>query len=222
MDLIVDSNTFIVFDLDDTLYYEEDYVKSGFEAISNLLKESIKKDVYSELYARYKVGKEVFNYILEKYDISTYQVKDLIYLYRNHFANIKLRKDAELFLKSLKALNIKIGLLTDGRSITQRNKLAALKIENQFDLIIISEEFGSEKPSIKNFEIFEKKFPNRKYYFFGDNIKKDFVSPNKLGWLTFCLIDQGKNIHSQNINVTSEYKPKYFIKSFSELNIKYE
>lgn len=58
-------------------------------------------------------------------------------------------------LINLKQKGYKLGLITDGFSITQGNKLKALDIENLFDIIVISEEFGSKKPDLRNYELFE-------------------------------------------------------------------
>jgi putative hydrolase of the HAD superfamily len=47
-------------------------------------------------------------------------------------------------LKQLKANGYKLGLITDGRSISKRKKIKALNIEKYFEYILISEEFGTE------------------------------------------------------------------------------
>ena len=50
-----------------------------------------------------------------------------------------------------------------------------------------------------------------------NNFNKDFVAPNKLGWSTIGLLDDGRNIHKQNHNLSSEYLPKYFVKSLDDI-----
>ena len=57
-------------------------------------------------------------------------------------------------LDVLKEKNIPAGLITDGRSVTQRNKLKSLGLLNYFKEVIISEEFGSEKPGLKELSFF--------------------------------------------------------------------
>jgi putative hydrolase of the HAD superfamily len=53
-----------------------------------------------------------------------------------------------------------------------------------------------------------------------DNLKKDFITPNFLGWKTVGLLDNGKNIHYQSHeNMDIEHQPQEFIFSFSEINI---
>ena len=74
-----------------------------------------------------------------------------------------------------------------------------------FNAIVISEEFGSEKPHINNYLYFQNKFPDKNYTYIGDNTSKDFVSANSLNWTTICLLDKGDNIHKQNFNVSQEF-----------------
>ena len=106
-----------------------------------------------------------------------------------------------------------MGILTDGRSISQRNKIRALGLESWINKIVVSEEFGSAKPDERNFRHFHKVFPqHRSFAYIGDNPAKDFVTPNRLGWSTICLVDQGKNIHPQQIErFPVAYHPQFLI-----------
>jgi putative hydrolase of the HAD superfamily len=139
-------------------------------------------------------------------------------LYRNHKPTIKLVKEASGFLEKLRTKKIKMGLITDGRSISQHNKLKALEIEYYFTDIIISEEFGSEKPNINNYLFFEKNYPGHTFYFIGDNTSKDFIIPAKLGWKMICIKDNGFNIHKQELNFS--VKDVKTISSFEEIGIR--
>ena len=138
-------------------------------------------------------------------------------IYRNHFPSIQLYKDSKIFLNRLLSYGHEMSLITDGRSITQRNKLSALGIESFFKNIIISEEVNSEKPSEYNFRmVMNNKFAEN-YIYIADNPKKDFITPNKLGWTSICLLDRGQNVHKQNFNISGEYLPQFSISSFEEL-----
>ena len=112
-----------------------------------------------------------------------------------------------------------MGLLTDGRSITQRNKISSLGLQQFINEsnIIISEEIGVTKLSEKGFVFFMTKFPHYNYYYIGDNPLKDFFIPNKLGWNTICMIDDKRNIHKQDFNLNDEYLPKQTINNLSEI-----
>jgi putative hydrolase of the HAD superfamily len=58
---------------------------------------------------------------------------------------------------------------------------------------------------------------NKEYVYIADNTQKDFVTPNKLGWTTICLLDNGHNIHKQNFELSKEYLPQFRINSFEEI-----
>ena len=113
--------------------------------------------------------------------------------------------------------NIMMGLMTDGRSKTQRAKITALGIESYFDKIIISEEIGSEKPAEINYRNFMDLTDKTKFVYCGDNIKKDFVTANILGWKTIGLRDNGRNIHTQKINVHIKNLPHVWVDDLEEI-----
>ncbi|MGZ0017101.1 HAD family hydrolase [Yeosuana sp. AK3] len=210
----------IIFDLDDTLYQEIDYLKSAYKEISSEIAIEINTSsliIYEDMLQYFYNKKNVFEEILIQYN-SSLKVSELINVYRNHKPDIHLSKDKIEVLNSLKNNNFNLGLLTDGRSFQQRNKIEALKLTNWFSEIIISQEFGSEKPNINNYKYFEDIFGEGNYYYIADNVIKDFVSPNKLNWTTICLQDNGLNIHRQNTSlVNKEYLAKYTINQLSEL-----
>jgi putative hydrolase of the HAD superfamily len=210
--------TVVIFDLDDTLYSEVDYLRSAYRFISRHLHADINKDIYEEMIGLYENKEAVFDIIKTRYSIST-SIDEMVSLYRFHLPSIELREGALHLLEILKSLNIKTALLTDGRGITQRNKLKALKIEHFFDPIVISEEFGSEKPDSRNYLYFEEKFPRHSFVYIGDNIKKDFKVPNELKWQTIGIKDQGQHIHTQDHILPDEYYPGNMINSFMEIEI---
>lgn len=201
---------YFIFDLDDTLAYEVDYLKSAYKEIALLLKDDL---LFNEMLSSYKNKEDVFAKLEAKYRIPK---KQLLETYRTHFPDISLVEGASEILQKIKSQGYLLGLITDGRSVTQRNKLKALNIDRFFDKIIISEEFGSEKPEVKNFIAFERE-DIEEYIYIADNVKKDFIAPNKLGWTTICLLDNGSNIHKQSFNYSSEFLPKLKIGKLSEL-----
>jgi putative hydrolase of the HAD superfamily len=204
----------IVFDLDDTLVKEIDYLKSAFLEIACFL-DSNNKLLFEEMFQWYQNKENVFNNLEKLYVKADKQL--LLRIYHNHFPNFNSNTEIKQILINLKNKGYFLGLLTDGYSITQRNKIKALAIDNLFDLIVISEEFGSEKPNLKNYEIFHQ-FNTEEYYYIGDNVSKDFITPNKLCWKTICLLDDGENIHKQDFKRESIYLPSIIIKKISELN----
>jgi putative hydrolase of the HAD superfamily len=56
------------------------------------------------------------------------------------------------------------------------------------------------------------------FIYIADNPNKDFITPNKLGWTTICLLDRGQNVHEQIFTNSIEFNPHFVIKSFDEIN----
>jgi putative hydrolase of the HAD superfamily len=210
-------NSFFIFDLDDTLYPEIDFLKSAYKYIAKELLFITGDNIFNEMLRRYQLRENVFEWIVSSYSCkqNDLSVSFLLKLYREHIPQIKLKKETNQFLKDLKEKNIPVGLITDGRSITQRNKIKSLGLSGYFEDIIISEEFGSEKPDEKNYLYFENKYPEKNFYFVGDNTSKDFIVPFKLGWFTICLKNKGMNIHEQNFD--NNFVPDLVVDSFKGL-----
>jgi len=208
----------VVFDLDDTLYKEIDYLKSAYRFIAKQLgNELLPEDkIYNIMLEAYNKGKNAFSVVKSTLNIDT-PIKTLLQWYRTHIPNITLPDDSKNLLVYLHNKNIPIGILTDGRRVTQRNKIKALSLNRYVpeQNVVISEEFGSEKPSEKNYRYFETLYPGiSNFMYVGDNPRKDFIAPNRLGWKTIGLIDDGRNIHKQEA-VNDESNPRMWISELS-------
>ena len=210
----------VVFDLDDTLCKEIDYLKSAYREIAHRVAtlQNTEEDVYQNMLNRYFKGEDVFQALIEDYSIS-FDKDMLLTMYRNHMPTLCLGQETQDLLDAFSQAGIVMGLITDGRSITQRNKIKALGLDKYIpsENIIISEEFGCGKPSEKGYRYFMDKYPDAQYWYVGDNVKKDFIAPNQLGWTTICLKDDGRNIHHQTADVDEGYQPKKVIDGLLQL-----
>ena len=217
MDIKVNKDTVIVFDLDDTLYNEIEYLKSAYRSIAADIDKANRNLLYRDMLALYRQGDNVFQYLSETYNI---ELKGLIETYRNHSPEIHLFEGVSEIFQNIKSKGGHLAIITDGRIKTQMAKIEALDIKDLFSEIVISEALGTEKPSQRNYKTIEASIPAKSYYYIADNIKKDFVSPNVMGWKTIGLIDNGLNIHYQvSENVSKEHMPHYLIESYREINI---
>jgi len=170
------------------------------------------------MFSLYRNGKNVFESIQKNYPITLDQ---LLAIYRNHLPNISPFDHVETTFAEIKKRDGKLAIITDGRSLSQRNKLEQLGLAHLFDYILISEEIGTKKPNELNYLKVQETLNANRYTYIGDNILKDFVTPNKLGWRTIGIIDNGKNIHcAGNLSkIPIEYMPKGWIKNYAELTI---
>ena len=207
------AEAYFVFDLDDTIYKEIDYKISG---INYLVKQ------ISKIYGVNLEGSSFYNmdnFIQEiqcQLEIPSEVALSFLWQYRNHNPKIDIKKDIKDMLYHIKKNSSGIAILTDGRSITQRKKIRALGLE---DIpVYISEEYESEKPDHKRFKMIESSNPSLNYIYVGDNVSKDFITPNKMGWVTIGIKDNGLNIHQQSISDFSEdYLPNFWIESIADL-----
>ena len=137
----------VVFDLDDTLYKEIDFLNSAFNEIALIISSELQiesSNILSEMVGLYHAKKNVFLEILNKYNSLKYTVNDLINIYRDYKPNISLSNEVKDVLNELKFKDINLGIITDGRNRQQRNKINALGLDKYIKHIIISEDFGYE------------------------------------------------------------------------------
>ena len=175
----------VIFDLDDTLYSEKEYVRSGYAQVA----ENFKKidEMQDKLWSAFENKEPAINYVLEQEGLlSAEAVSYCLNIYRKHRPNISLYPEAQELLLLLKESGVKLGIITDGRPEGQRAKIEALQIEQYFEKIIITDELGGiefRKPNTAAYEIMQKHFdvPYKDMVYVGDNFKKDFKAPQLLG-----------------------------------------
>lgn len=174
----------VIFDLDDTLYPEIDYIKNGFKAVSEQIKKDYNISCYDAMFKLFRQDKNnVYNKILDEYKINYDEnyINKLVEIYRNR-ENEKLEfyNDVMPLLQVLKSKNIKIGIITDGRVAGQEVKLKALGCYELFDKIIITDSLGGieyRKPHPKAFEQMQEflQIDFAEMMYIGDNPQKDFA-----------------------------------------------
>jgi putative hydrolase of the HAD superfamily len=198
--------TTVVFDMDDTLYDEIDYCKSGFNAVAASLSKHPNtpnaEKIFESLWNQFASGNHTrtFNAALDELKIpyNDEMIKSLIELYRNHKPNLTLPAETKNVLDQLSG-KYKLAMLTDGFMPAQQLKVRALGIEQYFQKIVYTEQLGRQfwKPSPVGFEkIIEglnEKPQNMAYI--ADNQAKDFIAPNRLGMATIRIIRTNRIHH---------------------------
>ena len=176
-----------VFDLDDTIFYEKNYVVSGFHAISkSLFEKRLINKKFNELINLY----DNFNDPLQEFGKQNRDVNvdELIKIMREHSPKIKVRPGFKKFLNLLKENGNELGVITNGRKKTQQNKFHSLGLQQYIDLFIVSSEVKLEKPNIKIFDLYRNQSNRKKFIFFGNNPGLDLIPlENDVSWKTvFC------------------------------------
>lgn len=211
----------LVFDLDDTLYAEFDYKVSGIKSVVRRIADLYPQYGVSELETLLDFKKQDWLDTLCRHcGLNEAEQQSLLWHYRLHTPDIAPYLAAANFAALTKDFAA-TALISDGRSITQRLKLSALGLSDCFDDILISEAYGSQKPDGLRFQTIQNKYAGKDYRFIyiGDNIKKDFITPKRMGWLTIGLEPRSDNIHIHNPrDFDSEYHPEIWLKSLSRLS----
>lgn len=171
----------VIFDLDDTLYSEKEYVRSGFRKIALWLG---KPEFEERLWTVFQHGGKALDEVLEEKDRV-----EALQIYRFQHPDIHLYSGVKEMLQRIRQEN-KVGIITDGRPEGQRAKLKALGLD--VDKVIVTDELGGveyRKPCAVAFEKMQQvmNVSFDKMVYIGDNIKKDFIAPEKLDmkWIWF-------------------------------------
>jgi len=216
----------IVFDLDDTLYDELEYCKSGFETVSHFLAKQFSnlsaENIFTALWAQFQSGNhtKTFNAALDALSIKYTPdlITQCVQAYRNHDPKITLPKDSRDVLEQLSE-KYTLALLTDGFLPAQKLKVRALGIEKYFKSIIYTEEMGRNcwKPSPAGFEklLRDLNVKPENCAYVADNPAKDFIAPNQLGLVT-VQVTRPSRIHP-DLPADKDASPKYAINDLSNL-----
>ncbi|MCI9533519.1 MAG: HAD family hydrolase [Lachnospiraceae bacterium] len=169
----------VIFDLDDTLYSEKSYVRSGFKKIAEFFEKPSMED---ELWNVFIKGGKPIDEILKLEGLLDFKEKSLE-IYRFQVPDIKLYYGVPELIKRIQKEK-RVGIITDGRPEGQYAKIRALGLN--VDELIITDELGGiefRKPNEMAFRLMKMKMdvPYEKMVYIGDNIKKDFIAPKKLG-----------------------------------------
>ena len=209
----------VIFDLDDTLYSEKEYVYNGFKAIESLLNNRI-PNVFDKLVKAFEQGFSAIDYVLA--DADQTELKDeCLRAYRTNILPLTLYKGVPYLLECLKKKEVKLGMITDGRPDGQTAKIKALGLNNFVDDIIITDTLGGpqfRKPNDIAFRIMRErmKLPYANMVYVGDNAAKDFTAPSKLGMK--CIMLRNENgLYKNNCMHFDERRNIHIVDSISQL-----
>ncbi|NMM61288.1 HAD-IA family hydrolase [Clostridium sp. P21] len=233
----------IIFDLDDTLYRERDFVYGAFKKVCEYLALKFNKD-YEKLYnstidiLNIQGRGRIFNMLCDKYNINE-DISNLVDIYRNAKSSLTLYGDALYFLEECSLGNIaleknslgnkrvefNLGIITDGKASVQWNKIKALKLQNYIDKIIVTDDYGLDywKPNEFAYKEMMKYFncEAEECIYVGDNPNKDFIGARKVHMHTVRVIREIGDHMSTFLDET--YEADFIIKSLYELkNIIYK
>ena len=200
----IDQVDAVIFDLDDTLYSEKEYVRSGYRKISNFFH---KPEMEAELWSAFESGQKAIDVVFQKYQMVD-KKSEALKVYRFQKPDIHLYPGVSEMLQRIRR-NKRIGIITDGRPEGQRAKLESLNLNLIVDEMIITDELGGieyRKPNEKAFLLMSKKLnaPLEKCVYIGDNIAKDFIAPKRLN-MQCVWFRNPEGIYSKNSDKSELY-----------------
>ncbi|MGN7941322.1 MULTISPECIES: HAD family hydrolase [Bacillaceae] len=215
----------MIFDLDDTLFAEKDYIFSGFLAVDKAVQKKLSvSGFYKIAIELFEEGerKYIFNRALDRLNVNYNNklIHSLLKTYRTHLPDIQLLNDAKWVIENLHD-SVKLGIISDGYIDAQYNKVKALNLKNMFHSIILSDRFGREnwKPSKVPYlhVCMALQVEHKDCIYIGDNLSKDFITAKSLGWKT-VYIERRHGMYP-NIIVDEEYQAHYKISDLKELSL---
>lgn len=206
----------VVFDIDDTLYLERDYVRSGFAAVQQAAVGRVPDDFARRAWREFEAGRrgDVFDRVLADRSNDAQLVRELVELYRNHVPAIELLPDAREAMERATERSW-VGVVTDGPGASQRAKATALGLDARTRAIVFTEELGRGfgKPHPRAFMELERVsgVSGDRAVYVADNPAKDFGGPRSLGWRTIrvrrsaslhAAIDSGDDVDDEVVDLT--------------------
>jgi len=213
----------IVFDLDDTLFPERDYVMSGLAAIDWLLISQYGWSGFQQT-ALTLFDKGFRDKLIDRslHELGVPWTGELIHalvnVYRSHWPRIGLFDDAFLLLQRLNSRHA-LAVLSDGPLISQVNKARALNTDRWCTVHVFTDLWGREhwKPAEKGFRHIQNLFPgHRQFVYIADNPIKDFVTARALGWKTI-RIKRKSGLYS-DVQIQDSHSADLTISTFEELS----
>jgi putative hydrolase of the HAD superfamily len=180
----------VIFDLDDTLYSERQFVSGGFAAAARWVAgqatcsaEGCARALQS-LFDRGERG-HTFDMWLAEMGLPPALSAGMLQAYREHRPELALHDDVASAIAHCAQTHLVTGLVSDGYLDVQRRKVASLGLAEILTTIVLSDEFGRAfwKPATKPYLAAVERLgvlPHEAVYV-GDNPRKDFEGARRSG-----------------------------------------
>ena len=196
----------LVFDVDDTLYEQIVPFKNAYKSLFDMDIDMEQFYLLSRHYSDVKFeASRNGEMTMDEYHIYRIQeaAKDLgVCLtaeqalsmqkeYKKNQQKLQMSNITISILELAKENDVKLGIITNGPSEHQWAKIKALGVEKWIakENIIVSGDYGINKPDVRIFEIMKEKLqlPNDSLYYIGDSIENDIVGANNAGWKSIWI-----------------------------------
>jgi putative hydrolase of the HAD superfamily len=186
----------VLFDLDDTLYPERQFVDGGFAAVAAFLAErsgrsaSMLAGRLRELHDQGGRGR-LFDTLVSELDLGGEPdlVPACLLVYRTHPTRLTPFSGVVELLDGLRAAGVRTGVISDGNAAVQTRKLAGLDgLSERLDLVVLTDDLGPghAKPSRTSYDVACRLLavdPSATIYV-GNDPRKDFRGARAAGLRT--------------------------------------
>jgi HAD superfamily hydrolase (TIGR01549 family) len=134
----------LIFDLDDTLYPRERFIRSGFAAVANDLQRrhgvpaGLVFKILSRSFTQGATGRE-FQVVCAELGLSQKEVPYMVRVFRAHKPNLWLPYESSETLRKLRNDGWKLAILTNGLPAVQAAKVNALALAPMVDAVVYAE-----------------------------------------------------------------------------------
>lgn len=226
MTVILDNIQLAVFDLDDTLYLENEFVTGGLHAVADELARQYGTDGahhYRTLTAlHHRRDRNKFQTLLTDLgqNPTPQAIEALVHVYRTAPRPLTLLPDADRILDRVRDAHIAAAILTDGPLEGQKTKMNLLQLADRIDHITYTAELGPDaaKPAPMGFEALTDRFHARpqQCLYIADNEKKDFAGPNRLNWHTI-KVKRPHALYADHESPDELYRPHHTVASLDDI-----
>jgi putative hydrolase of the HAD superfamily len=185
----------IFFDLDGTLlHFTEEYDTVIENTLENVHGYSSQKLVqsYSESFFRNfeNFSENPYKKAFENLDIESNAEQLVSTLQQKELEICQLPNDGREVLNELQERHT-LGVLTNGVSKWQRNKLEHFDLSPYFDSVVVSYDVGHHKPDEQIFRLAEKTVKGSEFLMVGDSPEDDIQGAENVGWKTEIYENSG-------------------------------
>lgn len=222
----------IIFDIDDTLYDQIEPFEHAYKtvfgdqyqiSIQELFVSSRKHSdvVFKSTQTGHMTMRDMYIYRIRnafldyKIEITEQQALDFQEHYSWQQKNITMTKTMKDILVYCKNNKIQLGIITNGPSAHQREKIKSLNLGDYIkqDYMFISGDYDFAKPDIQMFEYAEKvmQIEKKDLIYIGDAYENDVVGAKQAGWNCIWFNRRG------HVQPDVEYKPDFIVGDEEEL-----
>lgn len=213
----------VIFDLDDTLYIERDFFRSGFNVVAAKLEArgfgcaSQLGDLLESIFLN--EGRDnVFDKASARLAFPKEWIPELVETFRAHTPLINLAPDAVEILSRLRP-HYRLGCITDGFADVQRRKIKVLGVDALLDVVVVADDFGRKhwKPDPLPFRMCCDRLgiDEQQAIYIGDNTERDMRGARNAGIRSVRLRRSG-GYFSRNDGDLQD-RPDFEIYALSEL-----